>query len=156
MFVPGNEAKNFVEILEELQVQPAGIDLSVAEVHEFVEAGTIDFTNEKRKLPATKKLEFGEKILLKPGVYKIVYNEVVKVPEDCVGLIFPRSSLLRMGATIFGAVWDPGYVGKGSGLLAVFNPFGIVLYRNARVAQIVFIKGKASGTYRGAYQFEGL
>jgi len=154
MFLSGEEIRKFVEEIEELQIQPAGIDLTVGEIEVFQDMGEIDFSNKKRKIAKGRKLEFGEKIKLPPGAYRITYREIVRIPEDCIGLLFPRSSLLRMGATIFGALWDPGYEGRGQGLLVVFNPHGIIVHRNARIAQIVFLKGKKVKGYRGAYQGE--
>ncbi len=155
MFLSGREIAKFVDVLDGRQVQPAGVDLTVSEVERLVEPGEIDFSNENRKIPEGEKLVFDEKIPLEPGVYRIRYGETVRIPEDCIGILLPRSSLLRMGATVFGALWDPGYEGRGQGLLQVFNPHRIVLHRNARVAQLIFIRGSASGRYGGRYQGEG-
>ena len=148
--------RRFVEVFDEKQIQPAGIDLSIGEIEKLKEAGEIDFDNKNRKIPEGEKIELKDKILLRPGAYRIRYRETVEIPKDCVGLIFPRSSLLRMGATIFGAVWDPGYIGKGQGLLVVFNPAGILLHRNARVGQLILLKGKETEGYSGKYRGEGL
>jgi dUTP pyrophosphatase len=65
---------------------------------------------------------------------------------------------MRMGATVISALWDPGYEGRGEGLLIVENPHGIVLEKNARVVQLIFIRleSKPTSKYRGAYMLEGL
>jgi len=154
MFLRGEEMTKFVEIMDRLQIQPAGIDLTVREIERIVEPGEIDFTNKMRRIPKGEKIEFEEKVELEPGAYRIRYRELVEVPRDCIGILLPRSSLLRMGATIFGALWDPGYRGRGQGLMLVFNPYGIILHRNARVAQLTFIKGKLTEGYKGTYQNE--
>lgn len=93
---------------------------------------------------------------LPPGAYIVRYREYVKIPDDCIALAIPRSSLLRMGATLYTAVWDPGYKGRGYGLLAVFNNRGIVLEKGAQIAQLVYIKmtGRTSFTYRGTFYGE--
>jgi len=142
------------------QVQPAGVDLTVAEVFKFKGHGRLGFSNTSRRLPEVEKLDFDDngRLFLEKGAYRVRYNEVVRVPDDCIAVGFPRSSLMRMGATIISAVWDPGYEGKGEGLLLVENPHGIVLERNARVMQLIFIKllAKPVKTYSGSYQYEGL
>ncbi|MFH0927815.1 MAG: deoxyuridine 5'-triphosphate nucleotidohydrolase [Candidatus Micrarchaeota archaeon] len=141
------------------QIQPAGADLSVESVHAFESAGEIDGDNSKRRLPECKKLEFSGGILrLEPGAYKIVFNETVSVPADAAGIARSRSSLLRMGAFVASAVWDPGYKGRSEALLVVQNPHGLALHERAKVAQIVFMRlERASGhIYSGAYQGENL
>jgi len=141
------------------QFQPAGADMSVASVHSFDSKGEIDGDNTKRKLPECTELKFvSGAVSLKPGAYKVVFNEKVSVPTDAAGIARSRSSLLRMGAFVATAVWDPGYEGKSEALLVVQNPHGIVLHQKAKIAQIVFIRlENASGqTYSGKYQGENL
>jgi len=159
MALPGHVAAAFLSgiLSKQLQVQPAGVDLTVSEVHEFLEHGFLGA--EKKKLPATKKLDPTEgKWFLKKGAYKILFNEVVRVPEDCIAIGLPRSSLLRCGADVRSALWDPGYVGRSECLLVVHNPYGLELEENARVLQLIFIKlvEKPIVTYRGSYQFENI
>ncbi len=146
-------------ISENLQVHPASFELTLRKVLEFKDKGSIDFTNEKRKIPTCKELEFNENgyIDLKPGAYKVVFNEIVKIPFDCVAIGLPRSSLLRSGATVICGLWDPGYFGRSEALLLVFNPHGIRLYRNARIVQLVLIKVQGSTkSYKGIYQGENI
>jgi len=149
----GDEMKRYISISEVSQIQPAGIDLTVGEIFIFKSAGIL--TRKTRELPALEKLK-GEKWHLTPGAYLVRYAEKVEVPHNAIGIVLPRSSLLRMGATIFSAVWDPGYVGRGVGLLTVFNPRGITLEKGARVAQMIFIDARAKGRYRGLFLREGL
>lgn len=63
--------------------------------------------------------------------------------------------MLRNGASVETAIWDPGYQGRSSSLLVVSNPHGLRLKRDARVAQLVFfdIKEVKRG-YDGIYQRE--
>ena len=139
------------------QVQPAGIDLRVDEVHVFLEEGLIG--REKRSLPKTRPLEPQNNWwTLGRGFYKIVFKDVVEVPSSAIGLCLPRSSLLRMGAHISCGFWDPGYRGRGEALLVVGNDHGIRVERGARVAQLVFIRVEpsSSSTYSGLYQGERL
>ncbi len=149
--------ENFVNI--NVQLQPAGIDLTVSEIYEFESIGQLDFDNKERKLSRLKQLNFDNNgwIHLKPGVYLVRFNEVINVPLNMIAIGRPRSSLLRMGAFMVSAIWDPGYRGRSVSLLVVLNPHGIKIKKNARVMQLIFIKltGKTEA-YSGKYQFEGL
>ena len=164
MVIPGHDILKIGAVLGLLdgaiQVQPAGVDLTVGEVYRFRGRGFLGFSNESRVLPDVEKLEFddGGKLFLERGAYRVRYNEVVRVPGDCVAIGLPRSSLMRMGATVVSALWDPGYEGKGEGLLIVENPYGIVLEKDARIVQLIFIRleSKPESEYRGVYMREGL
>jgi dUTP pyrophosphatase len=140
-----------------IQLQPAGVDITLRDIFEFSSTGTIDFSNKQRVISECRKVSFkGGFAHLKTGAYKIVYNETVRIPRDCIALAFPRSSLLRCGAFLHCAVWDPGYSGRSESLLIVSNPHGIRLAKNARLAQLVFIKlsKKPGKLYRGRYLAE--
>ena len=156
MFLPGSEVARLLEGLRDEQVQPAGVDLTAREVFLIDSPGELDFSNRNRRIPEGKQLEFDTKIHLKQGCYRINYGEVVSIPEDTAGIVLPRSSLMRMGATVISALWDPGYHGRGQGLLVVFNPHGMVLHKGARVAQLFLIRGSSSGKYSGKFLGENL
>lgn len=139
------------------QLQPAGFDLSLMEVREFKSAGCIDFDNSNRRLPDTDPVPFDHqgRLHLDRGAYLVVFNEVVSLPLNVAAIAKPRSSLLRCGATIETAFWDPGYRGRSRALLIVYNESGIVLEKDARIAQLVFLRVHgASRGYSGAYQGE--
>ena len=143
------------------QLTPNGFDLTVAKIYEFVGAGNLDFSNKERKLPETKELSC-EKLTpkdkfgwwrLKPGVYKVLTNETVNLPNDLIGIAFSRSSLLRMGAFAQNGVWDAGFRGKSEFVLMVANPQGISLKENSRVVQLLFTKiAETEEGYNGIYQ----
>jgi len=160
MIVPGAKVaqeRMVCETIGEGQSQPCGMDMTLREVHELSEAGEIDFDNSKRRISGTKKLEFADgKLHLKQGCYKIVYNEYVNIPLDCAAFGYPRSSLLRCGEDVRCAVWDPGYPGRSESLLVVNNPHGIVLHKDAKVMQLVFVRleTKAEKGYDGKYKGE--
>ncbi len=142
------------------QFQPAGVDLSVQSVWAFDEAGHIDLDNRKRKIPGSRPLAFAPDgtIHLGPGAYKIVFNETVSIPADCAAMARSRSSILRMGASVQTALWDPGYTGRSEALLVVSNSHGLTLHADARVAQLVFIRLEKAdgGVYGGRYQGENM
>ena len=166
--------EDFIDL--RVQIQGAGIDLTLLAVERFSGAGAVDFDNSRRELPPTEPIPWVEPtgaylnsddvkhasglenaafVEVAPGGYIAKYNEVVEVPKDALGIVLPRSSMMRSGATIFSAVWDPGYRGRGMGLMFVTNP--LRLYRNARICQIFFVKleGEAQRLYEGKYQGEG-
>ena len=150
--------ENMIE--PKLQIQPAGVELTLKEVETIEDTGSIDLTNKNRKIPKTKRLKFDKegKIRLKKGTYKIRYNEIVKIPQQMIAIAYPRSSLIRSGATIFTAIWDPGYVGRSESLLLVLNDKGITLEKNARLIQLIYIKleKEPHRTYDGRYQKENI
>jgi len=164
MIIPGREAyemgcvKNLIN--PELQVQPAGIELTLREVGRIVEAGHLDLTNKNRYIPRMEVLNFDSegKIHLVKGAYRIMFNEIVSLPPNIAAIGYPRSSLIRSGATIYMALWDPGYVGRSVSLLSVFNEKGIILEKNSRLIQLVFIRLEKvpHKIYRGKYQKENI
>ncbi|HRA49138.1 MAG TPA: deoxyuridine 5'-triphosphate nucleotidohydrolase [Thermomicrobiales bacterium] len=144
----------------ESQVQPNGFDLTLASVSRHLGSGSVGQSNTDRILPDLEDLAFDANgwLHLDPGCYHITYNEVVALPLNLMALGRPRSTLARIGATIHTAVWDAGYEGRSTSLLAVLNPNGIRLQRDARVMQLVFmtIANPQETGYSGRYQGEGV
>ena len=141
----------------EKQLQPAGFDLSLKEVHAYWGTGAIDFDNKERKLAATRLLKPSSDkwYTLPQGCYMIIYNEAIKMPLNIVALARSRSTILRNAAAVETAVWDPGYQGRSSSLLVVHNPQGIRLKQDARLAQLVFYStDEVEKGYSGVYQNE--
>ena len=156
----GDEIKQLQIVRTSLaeHVQPNGVDLSLDAVWRLSERGRLGRSNADRRLPAREAVEFGadDWLELPAGAYGVRYGEWIEVPADCGGLVFPRSSLLRMGLHVPTAVWDAGYAGRGEGLLVVSNPYGVRLQRGARIVQLVLFRltEAARAVYRGAYQHE--
>ena len=138
------------------QQQPCGIDLTLRQLSKWTSAATIDFDNAKRQAAKTASLPFDKishTITLQQGAYLIDFNETIKVPLNYMAQIFPRSSLWRSGVGISAGVVDAGYEGAMGALMDVKNPNGILLYRNAKLAQIVFEEmGETVEGYSGIYQ----
>ncbi len=144
--------------LEE-QVQPNGIDLTLREVALLQSSGRIAVEDRQRLVSTLAPLVFDgmDFIDLVPGVYVIIYNEVVHLPTNIMALATPRSSLLRCGVTVNTAVWDAGYSGRSQSLMVVYNPQGFRLQRNARIVQLVFLRlTEETEGYHGAYQEENI
>ncbi len=156
------EEANIFENLHSSQFQPCGIDITLKEVYRFKSAGLIDFDNRERRISDVEPVAFepneGDegKVFLRPGAYKVMFNEYVRIPKNVAGLCLPRSSLLRCGVTLECAVWDPGYEGRSEALLIVRNEHGVGLKRRAKIGQMVFIRlaEDASHLYEGKYKGE--
>ncbi len=151
MFLSGNDVAKSLKNVNEKQIQPAGVDLTVDKIWKINDAGELDFSNDNRKIPAGEEMPFTAPVHLEPGAYIVRYGQEISIPDDCIGIVLPRSSLMRMGATLISALWDPGYLGRGKGLLHIMNVHGVVLHPNARIGQLIFIKGRPGDTYDGAY-----
>jgi dUTP pyrophosphatase len=140
------------------QLQPNGIDLRVDRVQRLTSRARFGASDTDREVSARADVPCDDAGWwdLARGGYVITYRERVNLPPDLTALIRPRSSLLRSGVAIHGAVWDAGYSGRGEGLLSVLNESGFRLQRGARVAQLVFFRLSAATVegYAGRYQGE--
>jgi len=159
MFRSGAFVADCVSAVAPEQVQPNGVDLTVGAIHEQRDSGWV---GREDKLvgdrTAVEPDEVGEQVpptyYLEPGGYVVEYGERVAVPEEHVGFVFPRSTLLRNACSLQTAVWDAGYEGRGEGLLIVHND--IAIEQDARVGQFVLAGADHGGVYDGDYQGEHL
>ncbi|MDE3112304.1 MAG: deoxyuridine 5'-triphosphate nucleotidohydrolase [Chloroflexota bacterium] len=140
------------------QLQPNGVDLRAERIQKLTSPALLGVADSIREPAGREDLKAdGDGWWdLHQGAYVITYREKVNLPADLTALVFPRSSLLRSGVTLYGAVWDAGYSGRGEGLLAVLNARGYRLQRGARVAQLVFFRlsSATQSGYAGRYQGE--
>jgi deoxycytidine triphosphate deaminase len=166
MFRSGRFVARHIDPVDDPQVQPNGVDLTVAALFEQVEPGRIDRGG--KRIGARRELDVAEQgstarrtasgdatdgvYRLSPGGYVLQYAETIRIPEGHVGFLYPRSSLMRNSCMLDTAVWDAGYEGKGEGLLEVHHE--LELERGARVAQLVLAEADHEGTYDGSYQGE--
>ncbi|MFC7202726.1 deoxyuridine 5'-triphosphate nucleotidohydrolase [Haloferax namakaokahaiae] len=154
MFRAGSFVASNLSEIDDEQVQPNGVDLTLEAILEQVSVGRL--ARDGKTIGEREPVAFAdpdtETYRLEPGGYVLQYAETVSIPEDHVGYIYPRSSLMRNSCMLNTAVWDAGYEGKGEGLLQVHHP--IELQRGARVAQLVLSTADHDGTYDGSYQGE--
>lgn len=141
-----------------VQLQPNGVDLRVERVQRLTSPGLLGAADAVREPAAREDVQADKDGWwdLHRGAYVITYREKVNLPNDLMAMLRPRSSLLRSGVAIHGAVWDAGYSGRGEGLLSVQNSRGYRLQRGARVAQLVFFRlgTPAAEGYKGRYHGE--
>jgi dUTP pyrophosphatase len=177
MILPGRSlASKIVQAIRSstLQIQPCGIDLTLKSVSRWSSYGVVDFDNSRRVKCPTKKLSFSthhhtdqpahfsddeshesqnDFVFLTTGSYLVEFNETVDIPLDLMGQLYVRSSLFRAGALVSAGLMDSGYRGAVGGLLQVVNPHGLRLYRDAKLAQVVFHQmAEPVEGYRGQYQ----
>jgi dUTP pyrophosphatase len=137
-----------------------GVELTLQKIERFLTAGAVAFDNKERKLPETELVNFDEMgwIELTAGSYLVTFNEIVNIPKDVAAMARARSTLLRCGATLETALWDPGYRGRSQSLLVVYNLQGLKLKKNARLMQLVFLRleNEAEKLYSGKYQGENI
>jgi dUTP pyrophosphatase len=158
----GSEARGLLESMidPETQTQMCGMELTLQKIERFTSAGTVAFDNIERVLPQTEPMDFGASgwIDLPAGSYLVTFNEIVNIPKDVAALARARSTLLRCGASLETALWDPGYRGRSQSLLVVYNPHGLRLKKNARLMQLVFLRleKEAEKVYSGKYQGENI
>lgn len=156
--------------LENSKGKPAqiGYDLSVKEIKQVgwkqIDENTITSSNgkvlkDKTNLADTtikKTSTVDEKIgwNLSPGYYEVTFWEGCKIPNNLVGLIRQRSSMLRNGSLLHSSVFDPGFETDEMGsFIAVFNP--IFIEKDARIGQIYFHECEpVNEVYNGQFQFD--
>jgi len=90
--------------------------------------------------------------VLLAGPYVVVYNEVISVPPDNVGFVFPRSRLIRNNAFLSTAVWDSGYEGRGEGGLHINTM--TFLEKSMRIGQFILCRAEVLEQYNGQHQGE--
>ena len=153
MFESGAYVADHVGPLSEGQVQPNGVDLTLAAVFDQTAPGRLS-TDGKRVGDRVERDPEDGYYRLDRGGYVVGYGERLRVPDDHVGFVYPRSTLLRNSCMLNTAVWDAGYEGRGEGLLQVHHP--VEIEPGARIAQFVLARANHEGQYEGSYQHERL
>ncbi len=129
MIWSGKRTAAFIKQPQEIKINANGVDLKVSEVW-MILPESVSVLNGKVRTTTP------EKVLIKPdgdgfynlttGVYEVRLSNEISVPSNAVGVLFPRSSINRLGMIKSDtAIWDSGY--KGFGTQTVFIP--IKLFR---------------------------
>lgn len=144
--------------LENSKGKPAqiGYDLSVKEIKKLDGQGFV--LKNKTELPfydnieTTVSLDGENGWDLDPGYYEVTFWEGCKIPNNYVGLIRQRSSMLRNGSLLHSSVFDPGFETNEMGsFIAVFHP--VFIEKDARIAQIYFHEcTPVEEVYNGQFQ----
>lgn len=172
MFKPGEYVARHLEPheggeLDDEQIQPNGVDLKIDKV--LKHSGKAHLTDGEYKKPARSEAakisvdslaaDIADTIdsdwvyNLKAGGYVIVYDEkITEIPEGHIGIVFPRSRVLRTSGHVNTAVWDSGYSGRGEGGLMLTQP--TFLDPDMKIAQMTFARASHTTDYNGSHQGE--
>jgi len=91
---------------------------------------------------------------VKGNLYELRFPKV-KIPADCTGFAFPRSTVNRLGIIkLESAVFDSGYSGEPT--QTIFTPIDARVHKDEALIQLVLIRNEASAKelYSGRYQNE--
>ncbi len=153
MFKSGPFVAEQLDAVRPSQVQPNGVDLTLDAVFVQTAPGRIErgdkAVGDRKEIAPTDGF-----YTLSPGGYIVRYGERIHIPENHIGFLYPRSSLLRNSCMLDTAVWDAGYEGRGEGLLEVYHELSVE--QDARIAQLVLAEADHEGQYDGSYQGEYL
>lgn len=91
--------------------------------------------------------------LLYAGAYDVVFHEGCQIPDNRVGLIRQRSSLLRNGTLLHSSVFDPGFATNEMGTVMVVHET-IFIEKDARIAQMYFHECAPADKYDGQWMHD--
>jgi dUTP pyrophosphatase len=136
------------------QKQPAGFDVTVSNIQSFPDSKYTLAIEKGENSPLSQIPLDGEYFDLAPGAYFVELNEITTIPEDSIGILLPRSTLLRNGLDVRTALFDPGYTGQPKVMLVCHRPARIQKF--SRIGQLVILRSdrEFSRKYSGRYQNE--
>ena len=149
-----SSGKLVIDPLDEIQIQPASIDLRLGTHYLKVaehRSATLDLVNK----PEYEEI-IADEVVIPPHAFLLATTrEYVRLPDDLTAFVEGRSSIGRLGLFIQNAGWvDPGFEGEITIELYNANSLPIKLKSGVRICQLVFAKldQKAQNPYRGKYQ----
>ena len=122
------------------QLQPTGFDVTVRGVHQLVGVSQIGGPYNSKVAEEVLIRPQESYYTLAPGAYLININEYVALPNEIMGLIFPRSTLFRCGGILQSGVWDGGFNGRGRLGLLIQGVQELKIEENCPIAQMVFFR----------------
>jgi deoxycytidine triphosphate deaminase len=155
----GKEVAKHIESPPEVKINPNGVDLRISEVWKLPEEGIATIHGSIRKIEPDKfKIEADSDgfYVLPQGTYEIRVANKVNIPKNAVGLLFPRSTLNRLGIIKSeSAIWDSGYSGFGTQTVRVTIQ-EMRIHRDECWFQLMFMdmKEEVDQVYNGHWQGE--
>lgn len=118
------------------KINPASIDLTLSNKQYQYNFENYILGDEIESDEAVQKTEFSELTLNHGDTAYIGIFEKMRIPQDTMGYVFPRSSITRLGIQIVPVYMNPGY--KGYMPLTIINHSGrpITIKPGFRVAQL--------------------
>jgi dCTP deaminase len=148
-----------------VKINPNGVDLAPEQVSRLPVDSTIFLRGSERGYLTSGNELVTEKEDLAPdasgyyvyergGMYELRFPQV-RIPADCTGLAFPRSTINRLGIIkLESAVFDSGYQGEPTQV--IFTPINAKVHKDEAMIQLVFLRNEkpATSLYSGFYQNE--
>lgn len=139
--------------LEEVQIQPASVDIRLGNTFSFVKESETIVTF---GMPVEYEVVEKDAFLLYPHKFVLATTkEYFCLPDNLTAFVEGRSSVGRMGLFIQNAGWvDPGFEGEITLELYNASDKPILLESGKRVGQLVFaqLDQTAENPYNGKYQ----
>ena len=154
----GEEISHLVTQVEKAgsgeQSQPAGYDVTISRVYSYSKAPHVIGISKTPNSNLDEVIPQEDYFDLGVGAYLIDLNEVTTIPKDAIGILLPRSTLLRNGLDVRSALFDPGYSGQPKVMLVCHRPARI--QRFSRVGQLILFRSDSefAKQYSGQYQGE--
>ena len=148
------EGKLGISPLEDLQIQPASVDVRLGDTFCMVEesSGGVISLGEKISYNTIRS----DRFVILPGQFVLATTmEYFRLPDNITATVQGRSSVGRLGLFVQNAGWvDPGFEGEITLELFNANKCAIELIAGRRVGQLVFeeLDQDAENPYRGKYQ----
>ena len=142
---------DFLTNVQEGDSQPNAVDLRVQDVFKLNDS-EFRLEGDDKTHRGSEKInvdEFGN-WNLQPGVYEIVMENIVKIPEGYAGWVITRSTLNRNGLFLTSGLYDCGYKGVMAGALHV-NCGGAYIVPGTRLGQFILFKAESLNQYDGSY-----
>jgi len=154
MILPDHEIKKCLRegkivitpIDEDVQIQPAGVDLRLGNDFRIFRMISTPFIDTKKKTENyTEKITIGDDVpfIIHPGEFVLgSIKEYIKMPDDLVGAMDGRSSLGRLGVVVHAtaASINPGWEGHLVLEITNIGKMPVALYPGQRVAKLAFHK----------------
>ena len=131
--------------------QPNAVDLRVKDIFKLNDS-EFRLEGDDKTHRGSEKLyvdEYGN-WNLQPGVYEIIMDNIVNIPEGYAGWVITRSTLNRNGLFITSGLYDSGYNGVMAGLLHVKGG-PATIQRGSRVGQFLMFEAETVSMYDGDY-----
>jgi deoxycytidine triphosphate deaminase len=143
--------RNLLSNVQEGDSQPNAVDLRVDKMFRLKdEVFVITDTEKKHRGSEEIKPDSNSMFCLEPGVYEIIMENIVQVPENYAGWVITRSTLNRNGCHITSGLYDSGYNGVMAGLLHVAHG-PAAIEKGARVGQFLMFEAETLSMYDGDY-----
>ncbi|MDX1642604.1 MAG: hypothetical protein R3220_12950 [Balneolaceae bacterium] len=134
-------------IHEDTQLHDQHIDLTVAEVHQLSQAGSLDFGGSEFTPAGTEPIKPEKRNPndkygwwdLKIDTYKAIFNESIEVPENSIAVITPHIHAEKAGIIINTLFISPEDNLDGLGMYFHVPVAGCKIKENARIATLRFL-----------------